>query len=491
MICYTDKMDLWVLKRKVHSSWLVAFLCFGVYIGVLIAGYIGWPDASSIAIMFTALILAFAGFSRRYIYLIPFIIVSGILFGMWRGTISQDELSKLKPLYGKSIKMSGSIVDDVDTSQPNQIVVRLGNARIGKVYLPGIFYVTSNPANTKRGDSITINGELQKGFGSFSGVIYRAKIEQVVEPKPGDIARQVRDWFANGVHKAIPEPEASLGIGYLVGQRRTLPMELITALQVVGLTHIVIASGYNLTVLVRFTRRVTEKLSKYLSTVISGFFILAFMAVTGVSPSMARAGLITGLSLAAWYYGRKFNPIVLLLIAVAVTIVINPSYAWGDLGWSLSFAAFTGVMIIAPLGQRYFFGENKPGVVRQILGETISAQLATAPLLIMSFGQISNIGILSNLLILPLVPAGMILTFFAGIGGLTTPFLSIILGFPAKVLLGYMVTVINLMANLPWVVSQVNLPVWGMAVLYMIIVGLCVYMWGVTKYDLSETNVVE
>ena len=61
---------------------------------------------------------------------------------------------------------------------------------------------------------------------------------------------------------------------------------------------------------------------------------------------------------------------------VAITVLINPSYAWGDVGWQLSFAAFAGVMLLAPLLQSYYFGDKKPGTVRQILGETIAATLA-------------------------------------------------------------------------------------------------------------------
>jgi competence protein ComEC len=282
-----------------------------------------------------------------------------------------------------------------------------------------------------------------------------------------------------------------LGIGYLVGQRRSLPLDLIAALQLAGLTHIVVASGYNLTILVRLARRLFAKLSKYLSTLLSGGMILGFMAVTGVSPSMSRAGLVAGLSLLAWYYGRKFHPVVLLSIAIAVTLFINPGYAWGDLGWQLSFAAFAGVMILAPLAQRYFFGDKKLGTFQQILGETISAQIATAPIIIMTFGQIPNVGILSNLLVLPLVPLGMLLTFIAGLGGLIAPAFAIIIGLPATLLLKYSVGTIDFFASLPWATTKINLAWWGVVVCYLVIISVCVLMWRVTKYNLRDVNLVE
>lgn len=484
-------MNWWVLKRKIHISWLIAIGCFGIFIGIFLAKYISISYTSSVPSLIIAVLLIAIVLLRKYIYLIPILIAGGILFGLWRGSISQTDLAQFNPLYGKTIQLIGAVKDDIDTGTSSQIVIRLDNLVMGKKALPGVLWITSVEANIKRGDKLVLNGKLSKGFGNFSGIIYRANIDKIIHPKPGDIARVVRDWFASAVRAAIPDPEASLGIGYLVGQRRSLPPDLLTALQLAGLTHVIVASGYNLTILVRLARRLFVKVSKYLSALSASAMIVIFMAITGMSPSMSRAGIVAGLSLAAWYYGRKFHPIVLLAVAIAATVLINPSYAWGDLGWQLSFAAFAGVMIIAPLAQRYLFGDKKPGIIGQILGETVSAQLATAPIIIASFGQLSNVAIISNLLILPLVPLAMLLTFIAGLGSLVFPAISQIIGLPATWLLHYMVSVTEYLAGLPWVTSIVNLAWWGVAFCYLCIAGACLYMWRVTKYNLRDTNLVE
>lgn len=428
---------------------------------------------------------------RRYLYLIPILITGGILLGLLRGSISQDELEQFKPLYGKFISIVGAVKDDVDTGSSDQIVIRLDNLVMGDKLLPGSLWITATGDDVKRGDKLLINGKLLKGFGNFSGVIYRASISKVIHPQPGDIARVVRDWFADAVRRAIPEPESSLGIGYLVGQRRSLPADLALALQIAGLTHVVVASGYNLTILVRLARRLFVKISKYLSALSASVMIIIFVAITGISPSMSRAGLVAGLSLAAWYYGRKFHPIILLSIAIAATVFINPSYAWGDLGWQLSFAAFAGVMILAPLATKYLFGDIKPGFVGQILIETVSAQIATAPIIIAAFGMLSNVAVISNLLVLPLVPLVMLLTFIAGVGSLVLPEISGIISLPATWLLHYMVSVTEYLASLPWVSSTVQSTWWMVVIYYVILTGICFYMWRVTKYNLRDSNLVE
>jgi competence protein ComEC len=219
--------------------------------------------------------------------------------------------------------------------------------------------------------------------------------------------------------------------------------------------------------------------------------IVAFIAVTGSSPIMSRAGLVAGLSLAAWYYGRRFHPLVLLPFVAAITLIIQPSYAWGDLGWSLSFMAFAGVMMIAPLLQRYFFGDKKPNIVRQILGETIAAHIITAPLIIMSFGYISHVAILANLLILLFVPLAMLLTFIAGIGALLLPQIASVIGLPAQWLLTYMTTTTHYLADLPWAQSEIQLSPIFIVIFYLVIIGIGVYMWRATKLDLRDTNLIE
>ena len=64
--------------------------------------------------------------------------------------------------------------------------------------------------------------------GVFRSLCIERTFMRVQRPQPGDVALHVRDWFANLIRQAIPDPESSLGIGYLVGQRRSLPAELDT-----------------------------------------------------------------------------------------------------------------------------------------------------------------------------------------------------------------------------------------------------------------------
>lgn len=481
-------MQLWKLRRRVHVSWLIAGFSLSFVVGVWLALYVNFGMWWLTVIVALAV---FGAFVMQKVYVIPLIVVGGMLLGLHYGSVSVEARSAYKDYLNQQVTVSGRVNEDPSAGNGGVLKLQLGRVVINNKSLQGAVWASvAGQPDIKRGDDVTISGKLLTGFGTFPAMMTRAKVESISTPQPGDVGRVVRDWFADAVRVAIPEPQASLGIGYLVGQKSALPPDLAEALQIAGLTHIVVASGYNLTILVRLSRRLFMKISKFMAAAGSLALIASFIAMTGLSPSMSRAGLVSALSLATWYYGRRFHPFVLLPFAAAVTVIANPSFVWGDLGWQLSFAAFAGVMIVAPVLRRYFFGEKEPGTLRQILGETVAAHFVTAPIVVLAFGQLSNVAIPANLLIVPLVPIAMLLTFISGLLGLVVPMLAATLAFPATVILTYMTTTAQFFADLPWAQTEVKLEWWMGLIAYAVIAGITIYMWRKTKYDLREVNIV-
>lgn len=124
----------------------------------------------------------------------------------------------------------------------------------------------------------------------------------------------------------------------------------------------------------RFSKRLFERRSKFMVAATSIVLMLGFIGISGASPSMVRAGIVAGLSLLAWYYGRVFHPMLLILYVAAATAYWQPSYEWSDIGWWLSFLAFFGVLIVSPLVMKLLYRDRKPGALWQIIGESIAAR---------------------------------------------------------------------------------------------------------------------
>lgn len=476
------------LHTRLHVSWLIAWASAAFVGGVMLVMVVRLPLSAGLVGVVLVAMAFLAG--RRWS--IAVVVVGASLIGIAYGSLVWQDTSRLHQFHNKVIEVTGRIKEDPVTDAKGTTTMQLDTLHFGGIDAVGSLWLsTASKREMVRGDRLTVRGELKAGFGTFAGVIYRARVTDVVRPVPGDVGRVVRDWFAEAVRLGIPEPQASLGIGFLTGQKSALPEDLSESLRIAGLTHIVVASGYNLTILVRVARRLFVKHSKYLATLTAAMMIIGFVGVTGLSPSMTRAGLVAGLSLLAWYYGRSFHPFVLLPFAAMLTVIVQPSFAWGDMGWQLSFTAFAGVMIVAPLMQRYFFGKDPPKTPRQIMGETVAAHLVTIPIVTVAFGTLSNVAIIANLLIVPLVPLAMLLTFLVGLVGLIAPVFVELAAIPVSWLLGYMTSVATFLAEMPWAQLEVQPPLWAIGVYVVALIAACWHMQRVTKFKLREVNLLD
>lgn len=482
----------WFFKKPLHKSWLIAIFCLTTVVGVILSGYSdvfriqsGWLMMS---IMITvALWCVFDG--RRY-GLIAMIAI-GLFFGISYGTSVQSELVKYNHYYGSTVLVSGKVMDDVSVDG-GVVKILLSDVKIqgsSDEYIGNIWASVKTGELIKRGDLLVIYGDLQAGFGQYVAAMYRADL--IDHELSQDTFDGVREGFSSLIRKAISEPEASLGIGYLVGQKTDLPNETLENLRIVGLTHVIVASGYNLTILVRLARRLFVKISKYLSLVFSLMITSSFILLAGMGPSMVRAGIVTLLSLLAWYYGRKFHPIILLSIVALVTLFYNPMYAWGDIGWQLSFAAFFGVMVLSPLIKSFLFGLEKISLPIEILIETSAAQIATLPIIIATFGVVSNVALIANCLVLPFVPLAMLLVFIAGVGAWILPGIALAIGWPAQILLGYMLWISDIFSKLNWATSEIKFDLSIELFCFGLIGVVCFVLWRVTGYDLRGKSLVE
>lgn len=479
--------------RNIHVSWLIAAMSAGLLGGIAFSAVLDALIFANISWLFFGSVLLVLVFWKRLRWLVFVALLGGFLIGLWRGSLSQIGLDQYQQFVGEKVVVVGVVSEDVASKKDGQQQIKLNKLSINSRPMTGqIWLSTSEKLPIKRSDVITLSGTLSEGFGNFAASLYRANITNIERPDYGDMARDVRDEFAASVRDGIDEPEASLGVGFLTGQRSTLPLELDEQLKIVGLTHIVVASGYNLTILVRFTRRIFARVSKFLATATAGGLIIGFVLMTGFSPSMSRAGLVAGLSLIAWYYGRVIHPVVLLLSVAGFTAFINPLYVWGDIGWYLSFAAFAGVIILAPLVHDFFWGRQKQaGWMRQILVDTSCAQAVTMPIMAFAFGTYSLYALPANLLVLALVPLAMLLVFITGVTGLLIPAFVTIIGWPAQALLTYMTHVVSWLASKPGAQGEVVFTIPLLVASYAMLFAVGYVLWKKTHHSFRTDSIVE
>jgi competence protein ComEC len=419
------------------------------------------------------------------------VIVVGVTVGAHRGNYFVTEIEYYQNFARAQFLVTGTIDDDPTYGKNGDQQFRISGVTVDSRPMVGeVFVGTHSILDVKRGDHVALKGRLMDGFGNYQATLRYAVLQSAVAVN--DPIRDARDRFAAGVRNIVSEPSASLGIGFVVGQRSALPEELDDQLRVVGLTHIVVASGYNLTILVRFMRRLLAKHSKYLAAVSSGGLMVVFVAVSGLSPSMTRAAAVTGLSLLAWYYGRRFHPLMLILYVAAATAWWYPIYIWSDLGWYLSFLAFAGVLMLAPMVVGLFYkDQSEAPVLVQLAIETTAAQIMTLPLILLIFGELPMLSLLANVLVAPVIPLAMVATAIAGVAGMAAPSLLGIFGIGAGVVVGYVVAVVELLASFSWSQLQLQISSGVMAAIYGTVVFGAIALWAKTRHNFRTTSVVD
>ena len=146
--------------------------------------------------------------------------------------------------------------------------------------------------------------------------------------------------------------------------------------------------------------------------------------------------------------------------------------------------------MLAPLITQYFWGKAQLGMFKRIVIETMSAQLATLPIIAFIFGQYSPLALPANLLILPLIPLTMALTFAGGLAGVLLPGIAWLVGLPANLLLQYMTAVTSWLAGTPLSSGEINFGLPALIVGYAMLIAAGWYMWRKTNHNFGRDNIV-
>ena len=282
-----------------------------------------------------------------------------------------------------------------------------------------------------------------------------------------------RDWFAERIENQLPERESKLGMSYLLGMKSGLDKKLSEDLKTVGLTHIVVASGAHLSILVEIARKIFGKISRFSGLLFSILFILFFMCMVGWTPSILRAGVMAILTLASWYVGRKIAPWRMILLTMAFTLMLDPNFLT-NLGWLLSFASYAGIMLLGPALTKFFYGTKKPGFIASVILTTIAATLMTLPITLYYFGQVSIISLFANLIILPTLPYAMGLTFFAGVFA-GVPGVEMIFSFLAEKILSFHIFIVEFFGSMEQFLIKIEPYNAWVFLLYLVILAPFLY----------------
>lgn len=508
-------------------------ICLGFLGGVALARLLPDEviDVNRLSLLLVAgVVLSVIAMLSRLRLLAPVAVLAGVLLGIVRGTDTLEQLRQYRQYVGNDVIVEGVVDGDPDATKEG-VSLSLDNIAIAPVdssnlpakKLIGRIWLRLDDTDIElhRYDQVVIEGTMDSGFGAYGATLQRAQLIDVNRSDGDDLLGKLRSDFSVKLSDVMNESEVGLGMGLLAGQKSVLDEDVQDAFVATSLTHILVASGYNLTVLVRFARRLFAKRSRLIALLFSVLFIILFAGLTGSSASMNRAMVVSILGLLLWYVGRKMHPVVLLSTVAAATIAVNPIQLWGDVGWYLSFGSFAGVIILAPLisdllaqllGRQSQSNNNSdadtadltvtaklarklggiPGSLVQILVETTSAQIVTLPIIAWFMGEVSLVGLVTNILVLPLLPLAMALTFVSGVGTIILPLSwAQVIAVPARWLLDFIIDVAQWGATLPGASIEFRPTEQVMIIYCLVLLVVIVSLKIITDHNFYGDNVVE
>jgi competence protein ComEC len=379
-----------------------------------------------------ALVIASASaviFGRRslgFILLLSVFWLSNFYF-LWRGS------TDLTFYYDKSVLLRGLIIKDVENNGLEQkVTLKLRElcSKSGQChnFTERVLLTMPLYPQYEYGQVLELEGKLTWPEGSYAhyllsqgifALVYNPKNLQVLASGQGNFfwenLYQVKYFILRRLNLLLPAPHSSFLAALLLGIRQGMPDNVNEDFRRAGISHIVAVSGYNISLLANFSLlllpyfHLKRKQALVFSIVLIGVFVL----LTGASASVVRAGIMGVLLLLGRLFEKPGQIFNVLLLTAALMTFYNPGVLLGDLGFQLSFMATIALIYFLPVLIAYSPFYKEDSWWQENFFTTLSATIATLPLILYHFGLFSVLAIPVNLLVLPFIPYLMFFGFLS------------------------------------------------------------------------------
>jgi competence protein ComEC len=492
--------------------------------GAWVAGiYLGSKFAPPLALILIGLIplplLFFLPRQRKVIILSAICLIA--FFGgalCYQASIPPNDESYLQFYNDQEVEIRGMVNADPEVSE-NATHVRLSASEIKRngewqeVAGDFLLFVPRYP-EYNYGDVLQVEGELEtppqlddfdyKGYlehqGIYSTMLY-PEIEILATGqgfKPLAWLYSLRNSLSQTMAEVLPEPQASLAQGIVLGIRYNIPTEVRDDFAHTGTAHLLAISGLHLAILAGIVYSIGIWLfgkRRYTYVWLALGVIWFYALITGLHVPVVRGAIMASVFLIAELLGRQRTAITSLAFAAAIMVGINPQVLW-DASFQLSFLAIAGLIFLAPpimsLGRRAVkatLGEEGIGVslasiVSDSFGVTLAATIAVWPVVAHYFGIVSFVAPLATFLALPALAGIIILGALAGLIGLFALPVAQAIGWIAWLFISYMLFVVSGFASLP--ISSIEVGSANTTVILVYYSALAAIVWLGSRKRLGE-----
>jgi len=311
-------------------------------------------------------------------------------------TLFNPQKDQLFSRVGQKVSLAGTVDSFPDVREKNTRV--FVQTELGRLLL-----IDDKKHDFLYGDLIEVHGKLTRSYPYF----HRFKIytrmyhpEEIIFLEPGKSwltqAQKIREIFSKNLEQALPSPHHVIATGILLGVKNELSKDVKQNFQRSGLQHLLVVSGFNVSIVMYLTMISLRKLGRRIALIGSLLVLIFFVGMTGAEPPVIRAALMGGLVGLGKIWGRRADILNILLFSAVIMGLFDPRIISSDIGFHLSFTATLGIIVFAERIK-----------LPAILSVSLAAQLSVAPLLIFYFGSFPLAGLVANIFAEPLIPITM------------------------------------------------------------------------------------
>ncbi|MFA6908580.1 MAG: ComEC/Rec2 family competence protein [Patescibacteria group bacterium] len=467
--------------------------------GISIASFVPVPFLLPISIAVGSAVGLLFFYKDKKILIISLLGISCAL-GFFRVALmgtknSQNSIASFAD-HGK-VEFQGIVIAEPDTRQ-NQVKLTLGHISVirdkrfqtteGKVLVSTSLY-----PQYEYGDELKVTCSLRRpepveDF-AYDKYLERQGILAVCGfPRITVLAQSKGNWlvekifefksgFVDRLGNVLTEPEAAFAGGLLLGAKRGMPTDLLQAFQATGTSHIIALSGFNITIIAAAILNVCIAIgiNRRRAFWISCGAIALFIIMTGAQASVVRAGIMGLVVLIARQIGRVSRITNALVFAASVMVAINPMVVRYDAGFQLSFLATVGLIYVSPQTERWLRFLPEVMTIRSTAAASLSAQIMTTPLILSTFGRLSLVAPLVNIIVVPFISWAMLFALCAGCAAFFGSTVGMLASAPAWLILHTIRKVIQWCAMLPYASMDAGAYAGGVSIATLVI--LCLILW--------------
>lgn len=392
---------------------------------------------------------------------------------------TQYEYKPQMSFVGENLSVEGTVLENQGKTDSGSYRYIIKTSKVnGKDYKMKVRLSSSQLADAEYYDTVSIKNATiyELGKDSSTKLYYKSTgvytgaytIEEIEHTKTQDKPFyynfiKLREYIKDTISGLLPHDEGAVLIAMLIGDSKLMSDEAYKNFKETGVTHLFAISGLNVSTLSMLAYQLLRGsgVRRKKSAATASLLVLGVMALAAFTPSVMRAGIMMLIFFGGKFIGREPDSLNSLGTAALLITVGNPFCAT-NIGLLLSFSATLGILLLSqPISRKIKIKinviknqklKNLLKVGAEITAMTLSATVFTFPVLLLSFGSVSLVSPVTNLVI---TNVSVIAMFLSGIGVLFSaiPFISVMkmpIFFVCGLLAKFMIWCTKVLGELPF-----------------------------------------